>query len=231
MNRHTSDESGLVMMPGGWFVHESAYVDEGLRARIGTGTRLWHYCHVMAGAVIGEGCQLGLGCFVDRGAVLGDGCKLQNHVSVYAAVTLGNEVFCGPSCVFTNVVNPRAGYERKHELRPTVVGEGATIGANATIVCGIKIGRYAFVAAGAVVTHDVAAYELVQGVPARFRYHVSRAGHRLDWNFTLATSSGRSANTCLATCPETGEVYEKAGLERRAPVKLAPPPVGKGGDG
>lgn len=209
--------NGLVKMPAGWYVHESAYVDEIDKARIGAGTRIWHYCHVMRGAVIGSDCQLGQSCFVDRDAVIGDGCKLQNHVSVYAAVKLEDEVFCGPAATFTNVKNPRAFIERKEEFKPTVVGRGATIGANATIVCGVTIGRYAFVGAGAVVTKDVHDFELVVGAPARVIGHVSRAGHRLQWAYdadVVARKRGAKKEWwsmyCSAACPEGGERYIRA---------------------
>ena len=145
-------------------VHPSAIVDEG--AVLGAGTRVWHFVHVCAGARIGRDVMLGQGCYVGPGVRIGDGCRVQNHVSVYAGVTLGDEVFVGPSAVFTNVHNPRSAFPRKDEYRRTIVEAGATIGANATVVCGNKIGRGAFIAAGAVVTHEVPAYALVAGVPA-----------------------------------------------------------------
>jgi UDP-2-acetamido-3-amino-2,3-dideoxy-glucuronate N-acetyltransferase len=147
------------------FVHESAYVDDG--ASIGAGTRVWHFCHVMPGAVIGRDCVLGQNVVVMNGTKIGDNVKIQNNVSVYEGVELEDDVFCGPSMVFTNVVNPRSAVSRKHEYRRTLVQRGATIGANATVVCGVTIGRYAFVGAGAVVTRDVPPYALVTGVPAR----------------------------------------------------------------
>lgn len=147
------------------FVHESAYVDEG--ASVGPGTRIWHFCHVMPGAVIGAGCSLGQNVVVMNGTRIGDNVRIQNNVSVYEGVELEDDVFCGPSMVFTNVVNPRSHVSRKDEYRRTLVRRGASIGANATVVCGTTLGEYCFVGAGAVVTRDVPAYALVTGVPAR----------------------------------------------------------------
>jgi len=147
------------------FVHPTALCDAG--CSVGARTKIWHFVHVAAGASIGADCILGQGCYVAPTATIGDGCKLQNHVSVYDGVTLEAGVFCGPSVVFTNVSDPRAHVSRKQAYERTVVRRGASIGANATIVCGVTIERFAFVAAGAVVTHDVAAFALVQGVPAR----------------------------------------------------------------
>ncbi len=147
------------------FIHESAYVDEG--AVVGPGTKVWHFCHVMPGAVIGRDCSLGQNVVVMGGTKIGNNVKIQNNVSVYEGVQLDDDVFCGPSMVFTNVVNPRSAVSRKHEYKSTVVGRGATIGANATIVCGVTLGPYAFIGAGAVVTHDVPAHALMTGVPAK----------------------------------------------------------------
>jgi UDP-2-acetamido-3-amino-2,3-dideoxy-glucuronate N-acetyltransferase len=161
----------------GYWAHETAIVDQ--PASIGDGTRIWHFCHVMAGARIGAGCVLGQNVFVASRAVLGDGCKIQNNVSLYDDVELGDEVFVAPSAVFTNVVNPRAFIERKHEYMKTRVGRGASVGANATVVCGHDIGEYAFVGAGAVVTRDVPAHGLVTGVPARLVGWMCRCGVRL----------------------------------------------------
>lgn len=158
-------------------IHESAYVDDG--ATIGAGTRVWHFCHVLPGAVIGARCSLGQNVVVMNGARLGDNVKVQNNVSVYEGVELDDDVFCGPSMVFTNVLNPRSAVSRKHEYRATRVGRGATIGANATVVCGTTIGAYAFVGAGAVVTRDVPAHALVTGVPARRAGWMSRHGEKL----------------------------------------------------
>jgi UDP-2-acetamido-3-amino-2,3-dideoxy-glucuronate N-acetyltransferase len=147
------------------FIHESSFVDEG--AVIGAGTRIWHFCHIMPQAVIGERCSLGQNVVVMNGTRLGNNVKVQNNVSIYEGVELEDDVFCGPSMVFTNVLNPRSHVSRKHEYRRTLVKRGATIGANATIVCGVTLGEYAFVGAGAVVTKDVPPYALVAGVPAR----------------------------------------------------------------
>ena len=147
------------------FIHESAYVDAG--AQLGPGTKVWHFCHVMPGAVIGAGCSLGQNVVVMNGTRIGDNVKIQNNVSIYEGVELEDDVFCGPSMVFTNVINPRSHVSRKDEYRRTLVRRGASIGANATVVCGSTLGAYCFVGAGAVVTKDVPAYALVTGVPAR----------------------------------------------------------------
>ena len=183
-------------------IHESAVVD--LPADIGAGTRIWHFTHIMSGATIGRDCSIGQNCFVATGARIGHRCKLQNNVSVYDGVVLDDEVFCGPSVVFTNVMNPRAFIERKSEYRTTFIHRGATLGANATIICGGQVGRYALVGAGCVVTHDVPDYAVVAGVPGRVRGWVSRAGHRLDFD-----SAG------LATCPESGEHYRRVEADNR----------------
>jgi UDP-2-acetamido-3-amino-2,3-dideoxy-glucuronate N-acetyltransferase len=159
-----------------YFVHESSYVDEG--AEIGAGTKIWHFCHIMAGAKIGRKCSIGQNVNIGSRAVIGDGVKIQNNVSVYDDVVIEDDVFCGPSCVFTNVINPRAFIERKHEYRKTVVKKGASIGANATIVCGVTIGEYALVGAGSVVTRDVPACALVYGNPARVRGRVGEDGEK-----------------------------------------------------
>ena len=160
-----------------YWAHPTAIVDQ--PAQIGEGSKIWHFCHVMAGARIGAGCVLGQNVFVAARAVLGNGCKIQNNVSLYDDVILEEDVFVAPSAVFTNVVNPRAFIERKHEYRTTRVGRGASVGANATVVCGHDIGEYAFVGAGAVVTKDVPAYALVTGVPARQMGWICRCGVRL----------------------------------------------------
>lgn len=177
-------------------IHPSAIVDTG--AQLGDGTRVWHFAHVCAGARIGESCSLGQGVFVGNDVLMGRNVKVQNHVSVYDAVTLEDDVFCGPSMVFTNVINPRSAVPRKGEYRRTLVRRGATLGANCTIVCGTTVGEYAFVGAGAVVSQDVPAYALVVGVPARRIGWMSRHGERLD---LPARGEGE------ATCAATGERY------------------------
>lgn len=169
------------------FVHESAYVDAG--AVIGADTKIWHFCHVMGGAVIGERCSLGQNVVVMNGTRIGDNVKIQNNVSIYEGVTLEDDVFCGPSMVFTNVINPRSHVSRKHEYQPTLVKRGASIGANATIVCGSTLGEYSFIGAGAVVAHDVPAYALMVGVPARQIGWMCQCGERL---------SASDAPRCLA---------------------------------
>jgi UDP-2-acetamido-3-amino-2,3-dideoxy-glucuronate N-acetyltransferase len=160
-----------------FFVHESSFTDPGVE--IGEGTKIWHFCHVLSGSRIGRKCVIGQNVSIGPDAVIGDRCKLQNNVSVFKGVTLEDEVFCGPSCVFTNVYNPRAFIERKSEFRLTLVKRGATIGANATIICGATIGRYSLVAAGAVVKSDVPDYALVAGVPARQAGWVCKCGTTL----------------------------------------------------
>lgn len=180
-------------------IHASAIVDAG--AQLGTGTHVWHFAHVCAGARIGERCSLGQGVYVGNDVRIGSNVKIQNNVSVYDAVTLEDDVFCGPSVVFTNVHNPRAAVVRKNEYRPTLVKQGASLGANCTVVCGTTIGRHAFVGAGAVVSRDVADFALVVGVPARRIGWVSRHGERL-------TFSGADAEAeAEAICPATGERY------------------------
>src|SRR5437016_5840403 len=160
-----------------YFVHESSYVEAG--AVVGKGTKIWHFCHVMPGAVIGERCTLGQNVVVMPGTRIGNNVKIQNNVSVYEGVELEDDVFCGPSCVFTNVNNPRSHVSRKHEYLRTLVGRGSSIGANATIVCGTSLGTYSFIGAGAVVTSDVPAYALMVGVPARRIGWVCQCGVRL----------------------------------------------------
>ena len=169
--------SDLIEMPGGWFRHPSAIVDEG--ASIGAGTRVWHFAHVCAGARIGERCSLGQGVFVGNRVSIGSNVKIQNQVSVYDNVTLEDDVFCGPSMVFTNVYNPRSAVVRKDEYRDTVVRRGATLGANCTIVCGVELGEHCFVGAGAVVNRDTAPFALMLGVPARQAGWMSAHGERI----------------------------------------------------
>src|SRR5262245_26239726 len=160
-----------------YFVHESAYVDEPVE--IGTGTKIWHFCHVQSGVRIGNRCILGQNVNVANDVVIGDNVKIQNNVSVYTGVELEDDVFCGPSCVFTNVINPRSQIVRHSQYLRTLVRRGATIGANATIVCGATLGRYSFIGAGAVVRGDVPDYALMLGVPAKQKGWMSRHGHRL----------------------------------------------------
>ncbi|GGL38054.1 MULTISPECIES: acyltransferase [Caulobacter] len=184
--------------PPAW-VHPSAEVETG--AVLGAGTRVWRFSHVAAGARIGEDCVIGQNVAIAPGVVVGDRCKVQNNVSLYAGVVLEDGVFCGPSCVFTNVATPRAEIERKAEFRPTRVGRGATIGANATIVCGHDLGAWCLIAAGAVVTHDVPSLALMAGVPARRIGWVSHAGEVLGADLV---------------CPRTGDRYaERSGALRR----------------
>ncbi len=175
-------------------IHESAYVDQ--PSNIGAGSKLWHFVHVLPYTDIGQNCSLGQNVMAGPHVRIGDGCKIQNNVAIYKGVTLEDDVFCGPSCVFTNVLTPRAHIERKDEFGPTLVKRGATIGANATIVCGNTLGAYCMIAAGAVVTKDVSDYALMAGVPARRIGWVSRSGDRLGENLT---------------CPRTGERYVQNG--------------------
>ena len=175
-------------------IHPTAIIDGG--AQIGEGTRIWHFCHVMPRAVIGMDCNIGQNVFVDNNAIIGNGVKIQNNVSVYQGVVLEDGVFVGPSAVFTNVINPRSFIERKTEFKTILVKKGATIGANATIVCGISIGEYALIGAGAVVTKNVPAYGLMMGNPARQKGWVSECGHKLNFS-----TDGK------AVCAETGEQY------------------------
>ncbi len=173
-------------------IHPTAIVDDGVQ--VGAGTKIWHFSHVLRGTVLGTNCVLGQNVMAGPDVHMGNGCKVQNNVSLYAGVTLEDDVFCGPSCVFTNVLNPRAFVERKSEFKPTLVRRGASIGANATIVCGVTIGAYALIGAGAVVSRDVPDYALVVGVPARRIGWVSRTGERLGPDLK---------------CPRTGEQYQE----------------------
>ena len=191
-----------VQLGEGAAVHESAYVDTG--AIIGAGSRVWHFCHVLGGAIIGERCSLGQNVVVMNAVRIGNNVKIQNNVSVYEGVELEDDVFCGPSMVFTNVYNPRSAVTRKHEYRRTLVERGASIGANATIVCGITIGRYAFIGAGAVVNRNVPAYALMAGVPAKRIGWMSEAGHRLE-------VVGSEGDTETLRCPGTNRLYSRRG--------------------
>lgn len=184
-------------LPPAW-AHPTACVDDG--AQLGPGTKVWHYCHVMGGARIGARVSLGQNVYVAASVVVGEGCKVQNNVSLYDGVTLDDDVFVGPSAVFTNVANPRAFVIRRDEYRTTHIGKGASIGANATIVCGHDVGPYAFIAAGAVVTHEVPAYALVGGVPAKFMGWMCRCGVRLV-----------EAKTTTLTCAACNASYKRTG--------------------
>ena len=177
-----------------YFVHPTAVVDEG--AKIGEGTKIWHFCHVMPKAVIGEKCNLGQNVFIADEAIIGNNVKIQNNVSVYTGVICEDDVFLGPSMVFTNVINPRSAVNRQNEYKQTIVGKGATIGANATIVCGHNIGAFAFIGAGTVVTKEVLPYALVVGNPAVQKGWMSEYGHRLNFN-----------EEGIAVCPESGQEY------------------------
>lgn len=182
------------LMSNGYFHHETACVEEG--AVVGDGTRIWHFSHVMRGARIGEHCNLGQNVHVASGAVIGDRVKIQNNVSVFEGVELEDDVFVGPSVVFTNVSHPRAHISRRHAYESTWIGRGATVGANATVVCGHRVGEYSFVAAGAVVTRDVPPYSLVGGVPARPMGWVCRCGERLP--VALGETGPTSCDACRA---------------------------------
>ncbi|MCA9563709.1 MAG: N-acetyltransferase [Myxococcales bacterium] len=193
-------------MSSNYFAHPSAIVDE--PTQIGNGTKIWHFCHVMSGAVIGRDCILGQNVFVAGGAEIGDRVKIQNNVSVYKGCIIEDDVFLGPSCVLTNVINPRAEVERKDEFRLSRLRVGATVGANATIVCGVTIGRYAFIGAGAVVTKDVPDYALVTGVPGRQVGWTCRCGERLsspEAGRTDCGVCGRSYRTDEAGLAELGD--------------------------
>lgn len=181
--------------PQGVTVHETACVDQ--PCEVGEGTRIWHFSHVLAGSVIGRNCSIGQNVMIGPDVTIGDGCKIQNNVSVYTGVTLEDDVFVGPSAVFTNVNTPRANIDRKSEFLPTLVQRGATIGANATIVCGTTLGSYCFVAAGAVVTKDVPPHALVGGLPARTVGWVGHAGERLT----------QDSGSDELICPRTGQRY------------------------
>ncbi|HLO58550.1 MAG TPA: acyltransferase [Bacteroidales bacterium] len=187
-----------------FYAHESAIIDEG--CRIGDGTKIWHFTHVMSNCIIGEHCNLGQNVVVSPGVKLGNNVKVQNNVSIYTGVVCEDDVFLGPSMVFTNVINPRSAIARKDQYKQTLVEKGASIGANATIVCGIKIGQFAFIGAGAVVTKNVAAFELVVGNPARHSGWMSEYGHRLHFD-----------ENGIAVCPESKVRYQ---LENNTVKKL-----------
>lgn len=178
-----------------FFAHESTYIDEG--CIIGKGTKIWHFSHIMSHSVIGENCNIGQNVVISPEVVLGNNVKIQNNVSIYTGVTCDDDVFLGPSCVFTNVINPRSAVNRKSEYLKTHVGKGASIGANATIVCGHNIGNYAFIGAGAVVTKHVPDYALVVGNPARQIGWISEFGHRLHFD-----------EKGIAICEESGMIYK-----------------------
>jgi UDP-2-acetamido-3-amino-2,3-dideoxy-glucuronate N-acetyltransferase len=197
-----------------YVAHESSYIDDG--CRIGEGTKIWHFSHVMTGATIGRGCNIGQNVVISPGVIIGDNVKIQNNVSVYTGVVLEDDVFCGPSMVFTNVVNPRSHVPRRHEYRQTLVKRGATLGANSTIVCGRVVGRYAFIGAGAVVTSDVPDYALLVGNPGRI------AGWMCECGITLARG-GTAPRT--AECSECGAAYAvgvQGALERTGPPQTRP---------
>jgi UDP-2-acetamido-3-amino-2,3-dideoxy-glucuronate N-acetyltransferase len=181
-------------MEGSYFAHESAIIDE--NCEIGPGTKIWHFSHVMSGCKIGPNCNLGQNVFVSKSVILGENVKVQNNVSLYTGVICEDDVFLGPSMVFTNVINPRSAVIRKHDYKETIVRKGASIGANATIICGNEIGKYAFVGAGAVVTESIKDYALVVGNPSRQIGWVSEYGHRLNFD-----------KNGFASCQESGQEY------------------------
>ena len=174
-------------MENEYFAHESSYIDEG--CTIGAGTKIWHFAHIMSGCIIGENCNIGQNVVISPEVIIGNGVKIQNNVSVYTGVVCEDGVFLGPSCVFTNVINPRAFVERKNEYRKTTIRKGASVGANATIVCGHDIGQYAFVGAGAVVTKDVPDYAIVYGTPAVVQGYVCQCGKKLEFSNGFAECS------------------------------------------
>jgi UDP-2-acetamido-3-amino-2,3-dideoxy-glucuronate N-acetyltransferase len=178
-----------------YFAHETAVIDEG--CQIGKGTKIWHFSHIMSGCIIGENCNIGQNVVISAGVILGRNVKVQNNVSVYTGVVCEDDVFLGPSMVFTNITNPRSAIVRKDKYEKTVVEKGATIGANATVLCGINIGRHSFIGAGAVVTKDVSPYALVVGNPARQTGWMSEYGHRLQFD-----------DKNIAICPESNEKYQ-----------------------
>lgn len=190
-----------------FYAHESAIIDAG--AQIGAGTKIWHFCHIMPKAIIGQRCSLGQNVFVADDVQLGNNVKVQNNVSIYTGVICEDDVFLGPSMVFTNVINPRSAYVRRGEYARTLVQRGASIGANATIVCGVTIGSFALIGAGAVITKDVLPYALMVGVPARQLGWISEAGHRLEFNAQH-----------MATCPETQQQYQLS-TDQRSVLRIS----------
>ena len=182
-----------------YYLHSSSIVDQG--AEIGQGTKIWHFCHVMPGARIGQNCNLGQNVFIGSGVIIGNGVKIQNNVSVYSGVTLEDDVFLGPSMVFTNVINPRSHLKRQDEYQATLVRRGATIGANATIICGITLGEYAFIGAGSVVTRDIPAYALAYGNPARLHGWMCQCGHALKFH--------PDVGTVITRCTQCGQRFQK----------------------
>ncbi len=197
-----------------YFVHPSAVVDD--PCQIGAGTRIWHFTHVMGNTTLGEGCNLGQNVFIGGGVKLGNNVKIQNNVSVYTGVECEDDVFLGPSMVFTNVINPRSHVNRKNEYKRTLLQQGSSVGANATIVCGVTLGRYAFIGAGSVVTHDVPDFGLVYGVPARLKGHICHCGVKLDFLKPVGTGPED------ITCDSCGTVYHK---DERGHVTLTHQPT------
>lgn len=185
-----------------YFVHESSYIDEG--CEIGENTKIWHFCHIMTGSKIGENCNIGQNVVISPKVVIGNGVKIQNNVSVYTGIIVEDEAFLGPSCVFTNVFNPRSFIERKEEYRDTIIGKGSSLGANCTIICGNNIGKYALVGAGAVVTKDVPDYAIVMGVPAKVTGYVCQCGIKLreKGNIHSCASCGKKYELIEGTVKE-----------------------------
>lgn len=185
-------------MDNGYFVHPTAIIDDG--CKIGEGSKVWHFSHIMSGCTIGKNCNIGQNVVVSPGVILGNNCKIQNNVSIYTGVTCDDDVFLGPSCVFTNVVNPRSAVNRKSQYLSTHLGRGVTIGANATIVCGHDIGEYAFIGAGAVITKHILPYALMAGNPAKHIGWMSKMGHKLEFD-----------KEGIAVCPEGHDRYKLLG--------------------
>lgn len=186
----------------GYFAHESAYIDDNVK--IGAGTSIWHFSHVMSNSIIGENCNLGQNVVVSPDCILGNNVKIQNNVSVYTGVILEDDVFCGPSMVFTNVINPRSHVNRKNEYKKTTIKKGASIGANATIVCGITLGEYCFIGAGTVVTKNIKPFELVVGNPGTVRGYVCRCGEKLSLDAAAASNTETRCTSCDTAYMKTG---------------------------